>query len=40
MIKLFGQTDVSFASNGDVVLLPLKSKVHKEDYHYKVMVDS
>ena len=31
MIKIFGQTDTSFASNGDVVLLPLKAKVHKED---------
>ncbi len=31
MIKVFGQTDKSFVSNGDVVLLPLKAKVHKED---------
>ncbi len=31
MIKVFGQTDKSFASNGDVVLLPFKAKVHKED---------
>ena len=31
MIKVFGQTDTSFVSNGDVVLLPLKAKVHKED---------
>lgn len=31
MIKIFGQTDTSFLSNGDVVLLPLKAKVHKED---------
>ena len=31
MIKVFGQTDTSFASNGDVVLNPLKAKVHKED---------
>ena len=31
MIKVFGQTDTSFSSNGDVVLLPLKAKVHKED---------
>ena len=31
MIKLFGQTDKSFTSNGDVVLRPLKAKVHKED---------
>lgn len=31
MIKLFGQTDKSFLSNGDVVLQPIKAKVHKED---------
>lgn len=31
MIKLFGQTDTSFLSNGDVVLHPLKAKVRKED---------
>lgn len=31
MIKIFGQTDTSFASNGDIVLQPLKAKVHKED---------
>ena len=31
MIKVFGQTDTSFGSNGDVVLRPLKAKVHKED---------
>lgn len=31
MIKVFGQTDTLFASNGDIVLHPLKAKVHKED---------
>ena len=31
MIKVFGQTDTSFLSNGDIVLQPLKAKVHKED---------
>lgn len=31
MIKLFGQTDTSFSSNGDLVILPLKAVVHKED---------
>lgn len=31
MIKVFGQTDKSFSSNGDVVIRPLKAKVHKED---------
>lgn len=31
MIKVFGQTDTSFSSNGDVVFRPLKAKVHKED---------
>lgn len=36
MIRVFGQTDTNFASNGDVILKPLKAKVHKEDngeYH-------
>ena len=31
MIKVFGQTDRDFSSNGDCVLNPLKAKVHKED---------
>lgn len=31
MIKLFGQTDKSYLTNGDVVLLPFKAKVRKED---------
>ena len=31
MIKLFGQTDITFISNGDLVILPLKAVVHKED---------
>ena len=31
MIKLFGQTDTTFTSNGDVVILPLRAVVHKED---------
>ena len=31
MIKVFGQTDKSFLSNGDVVLQPLRAKVRKED---------
>ena len=31
MIKLFGTTDNSFASNGDKVIIPTKAKVHKED---------
>lgn len=31
MIKLFGQTDTSFTSNGDVIIQPLKAIVHKED---------
>lgn len=31
MIKIFSPTDKSFSSNGDVVLRPLKAKVHKED---------
>ena len=31
MIRVFGQTDSIFTSNGDAVILPLKAKVHKED---------
>lgn len=31
MIKIFGQTDRDFSSNGDCVVRPLKAKVHKED---------
>ena len=31
MIKVFGQTDKTFSSNGDVVLNPIKARVHKAD---------
>ena len=31
MIKIFSPTDKMFSSNGDVVIQPLKAKVHKED---------
>ena len=31
MIKLFGQTDKLFSSNGDIVLNPKRAKVRKED---------
>lgn len=31
MIKLFGKTDKIFTSNGDVVISPLRAKVHKAD---------
>ena len=31
MIKLFGQTDKVFSTNGDIVINPLKAIVHKED---------
>ena len=31
MLKLFGQTDKVFSTNGDVALNPLKATVHKED---------
>lgn len=31
MIKVFGQTDRDFSSNGDVVLRPVRAIVHKED---------
>ena len=31
MIKLFSQTDTSFNSNGDKIIIPTRAKVHKED---------
>ena len=31
MIKLFQSTDKQYSSNGDIVITPLKAKVHKED---------
>ena len=31
MIKIFGQTDTSFSSNGDKILQPTKCKIHKRD---------
>lgn len=31
MIKIFNATDTTFTSNGDIVINPLKAKVHKED---------
>lgn len=31
MIKLFGQSDKTYQSNGDLVIKALKAKVHKED---------
>lgn len=31
MIRVFGQTDKTFASNGDIVLKPLKAKITKKD---------
>lgn len=31
MIRVFGATDKTYASNGDVVVQPLKATVHKED---------
>lgn len=31
MIKIFGATDTNFTSNGDIVIQPMKAKVHKED---------
>lgn len=31
MIRTFGATDKTFLSNGDVVLQPIKAKVHKQD---------
>lgn len=41
MLKLFISTDKTFGSNGDVVLRPLKAKVHKEvnsDYYLDITV--
>lgn len=31
MIKIFQSTDNTFSSNGDIVVLPTKAKIHKED---------
>ena len=31
MIKIFGKTDTTFTSNGDIVVSPLKAKIHKQD---------
>lgn len=31
MIRLFGITDTTFASNGDMIIEPLEANVHKED---------
>ena len=31
MIRLFGQTDTEFNSNGDLIIKPLKARVRKED---------
>lgn len=31
MIRVFSLNDKIFTSNGDIVLKPLKAKVHKED---------
>lgn len=31
MIRIFGQTDKLYTSNGDIVIQPFKAKIHKED---------
>lgn len=31
MIKLFNLTDKLFSSNGDKIIIPTKTKIHKED---------
>ena len=31
MIKIFGQTDTLFSTNGDKILQPTKCKIHKQD---------
>ena len=43
MIRVFSQTDKDFTSNGDVVIKPLKAKVHKEDngdYYLEIETDN
>ena len=42
MIKIFSPTDKIFSSNGDVVIQPLRAKVHKEDngdYYLELVSD-
>lgn len=31
MIKIFGQTDTEYSSNGDIILKPTKCKIHNQD---------
>ena len=31
MIKIFGQTDTEFSTNGDIILKPTKCRIHKQD---------
>ena len=31
MIKIFGQTDTEYSSNGDIILKPTKCRIHKRD---------
>lgn len=39
MIKVFGQTDTVFTSNGNIVIQPLKAKVHKSATEYYLDIE-
>ena len=39
MIKVFGQTDTTFTSNGNIVIQPLKAKVHKSATEYYLDIE-
>lgn len=42
MIKIFGENDVDFSSNGDKIIIPKKAKIYKEDngnYYLDLEVD-
>ena len=39
MIKVFGATDTVFTTNGDIVIQPLKAKVHKSATEYYLDIE-
>ena len=39
MIKVFGATDTVFTSNGDIVIQPLKARVHREAIDYYIDIE-
>lgn len=39
MIKIFGATDTTFTSNGDIVIKPLKAKIHKSYTEYYLDIE-